>query len=114
MAPVLVACASDPSPGTYQGMGREAFEVTLVVDDQLTVPEVRYTVTCGTTTVSETLALRPPLRTDRGTLRLEMGRLKLSGQFERNGTRASGAWHFDDCSGRWRAENERAAEDLRR
>jgi hypothetical protein len=105
---VLTACASDPRPGTYLGEGARAFEVTLVVDDDLAIPEVRYAVTCDGVTVSETLTLRPPLRSERGQLRLTMGRLRLNGQFEHNGARARGSWHFGDCSGSWRARSNSA------
>jgi hypothetical protein len=101
----LAACASDPTPGTYQGEGAEAFEITLVVDDNLAIPEVRFAVTCDGTTTSETLTLRPPVRPERGQLQLALGRLRLSGQFEHNGARARGAWHFDDCSCSWLARS---------
>lgn len=101
----LAACATDPAPGTYHGDGPKDFTITLVVDENLTVGEVRFAVTCGATAVSEALTLHPPLPTERGQLWLEAGRLELSGQFERNGQRARGAWHFDQCSGTWKAEN---------
>lgn len=100
---VVAACSSSavPMPGTFSGSGDD-FSITLTVDEDLSIPGIDVSITCGAITRQETITFDPPVDAADGTFEYDfLGSWQLDGSFGGSGDTVSGSWESGSCSGSW-------------